>query len=92
MSTTDNSIVLHGASLGAQQQRIYLPMQLMWAQSLCWEDSLGRKTATHFSILVPGKPHGQRSLAVHSMESQRIRHNSAIKQQQQIVPYRSNCI
>jgi len=37
-------------------------MQDTQVQSLGWEDALEKETATHFSIL-PGKSHGQRSLA-----------------------------
>ena len=37
-------------------------MQETWVRSLGWEDPLEKEVATHFSIL-PGKFHGQRSLA-----------------------------
>ena len=35
----------------AQQQRIHLPMQEMWIQSLGGEDPLEKEMATHSSIL-----------------------------------------
>ena len=37
-------------------------MQETWIQSLGWEDALEREMATH-STFLPGKSHGQRSLA-----------------------------
>ena len=52
-------------SLVAQWSRICLPMLGMWVQSLVWEDPLEKGMATHSSIL-PGKFHGQRSLAGYS--------------------------
>ena len=39
------------ASLMAQQYRICLPVQDMWAQSLDQEDSLEKEMATHSIIL-----------------------------------------
>ena len=39
------------ASLGAQWQRIRLPVQEMWVQSLGQEDPLQKEMATHSSIL-----------------------------------------
>ena len=35
----------------AHQQRIQLPMQEMWVQSLGWEDSLEKEMAAHSSFL-----------------------------------------
>ena len=35
----------------AQWQRIHLPLQKTWVQSLGWEDSLEKETATHSNIL-----------------------------------------
>ena len=49
----------------AQWQRICLPMQKTWVQSLGQEDPLEKETATH-SIFLPGEFHGQRSLAGYS--------------------------
>ena len=37
----------------------------MWVQSLGWEDPLEEEMATHSSIL-PGKSHGEKSLAGYS--------------------------
>ena len=39
------------ASQVAQQERIPLPMQETWVQSLGWEDPLEEELATHSSIL-----------------------------------------
>ena len=41
-------------------------MQEMWAQSLGWEDLLGKEMATHSSILA-WEIHGQRSLVGYSL-------------------------
>ena len=49
----------------AQWYRIHLPMQETQVQSLGQEDPLEDKMATHSRIL-PGKPHGERSLVGHS--------------------------
>ena len=38
----------------------------MRARSLGWEDSLEEEMATYSSVLLPGKSHGQRSLAGYS--------------------------
>ena len=56
-----------------------------WVQSLGREDPLEKKMATHSSILLSGKSHGQRSLvSCKSKGSQRVRQDLATKQQQQI--------
>ena len=49
----------------AQWDRIHLPMQETQVQSLGQEDPLEDKMATHSRIL-PGKPHGERSLVGYS--------------------------
>ena len=49
----------------AQWYRIHLPMQETQVQSLGQEDPLEDKMATHSRIL-PGKPHGERSLVGYS--------------------------
>ena len=36
--------------------------QETWVQSLGQEDPLEKEMAIHFSIIVPGKSHGQRTL------------------------------
>ena len=41
-------------------------MQEMWVQSLHQEGPLEEEMATHSSILVPGKSHGQMSLTGYS--------------------------
>ena len=45
-------------------------VQETWVQSLGQEDPLEKKTATH-SVFLPGKSHGQRSLACYSPWSHR---------------------
>ena len=35
----------------------------MHVQFLVWEDALGKEMTIHFSVFLPGKPHGQRRLA-----------------------------
>ena len=62
-----------GASLVARPVKNPPPMQETWARSLGWEDPLKEETATHSSIL-PGKSHGQRSLADY-MKLQRVGHD-----------------
>ena len=49
----------------AQTVKCLLTMQETWVRSLGWEDPLEKEMATHSSIL-PGKSHGQRSLAGYS--------------------------
>ena len=34
-----------------------------WVRSLCWEDHLEKEIGQHISVFLPGKFHGQRSLA-----------------------------
>ena len=41
-------------------------MREAWFQSLCWEDHLEKRMATHSSNLTPGESHGQRGLAGYS--------------------------
>ena len=55
----------------------------MWVQSLGWEDSLEKEMATHSCILVWEILWTEEPGGLQSMESQRVRHNSATKQQQQ---------
>ena len=57
-------------------------MQETWIQSLGQEDPLEKEMATH-SVGVPGKSHGQMSLAGCSPQChKRVRHDLATKQQQ----------
>ena len=52
--------------------KICLPFQEMWVPSLGWEDPLEEEMVTHsYSLFLPGKSHGQRSLAsyIFPMES-----------------------
>ena len=54
-----------GASLMAQMIKKVPAMQETWVQSLGWEEPLEKGMATHSSLL-PGEPHGQRSLVSYS--------------------------
>ena len=56
--------------LGAQLAKNPAAMLETWVQSLHWEDSLEKGTATHSSILAWGIP-----WTVQSVDSQRVRHN-----------------
>ena len=57
--------------------------QEMWIQSLGWEDPFEKEMATHL-LFLPGKMHGQRSLAGYSpWGHKRVRHDFTTKQQQQ---------
>ena len=58
------------ASWVAQQQRIHLPMQEMWIQSLGGEDPLEKEMATHSSILAWEIPWTEKPGGLQSMESQ----------------------
>ena len=46
----------------------------MWVQPLVWEDPWRRKWQPT-PVFLPGRSHGQRSLAGYSMGLQRIRHD-----------------
>ena len=66
-----------GASLVAQWKRIHLPSRKhgfnRWVRKIPW-----RRKWQPTSVLLPGKSHGQRSLAGYSLWScTRVRHNSA---------------
>ena len=64
----------------------------MWVQSLGWEDSLEKEMATHSNILIWEIPWTEESGRLSgAMESQRVRHDLAMKQQQQSVIYPSEC-
>ena len=66
----------------AQWQRIHLPKQEMWVQSLGWEDPLEESMATHSSILAWETPRTEEPGGLQSMGSQRVRHDRATEQQQ----------
>ena len=61
-------------------------MQEMWVRSLGWEDPLEEGMATHSSIL-PGKFHGQRSLAGYSPWGLKELDTAEHKTQQQQTKY-----
>ena len=60
-----------------------LAMQETWVQSLGWEDPLEKAMATHSSTLAWKIPLTEEPVGLQSMESQRVGHNLATKQQQQ---------
>ena len=55
----------------------------MWVQSLGWKESLKEEMATHSSILAWEVPWTEEPGGLESMESQRVEHALATKQQQQ---------
>ena len=52
-------------------------MQETWVQSLCWEDLLENKMATHSSILAWEIPRTEETGGLLSMGSQRVRYDGA---------------
>ena len=56
-------------------------MEETWVQFLGWEDPLEKEIATHSSILAWEIPWTEESGGLWSMESKRIKHNLATKQQ-----------
>ena len=60
-----------------QWERICLPMQVMFVQSLGWEDSLEVEMAAHSSILAWKMPWTEESGRLQSMGSQRVAHNGS---------------
>ena len=59
-------------------------MQEIWVRSLGWEDPLEEEMATHSSILSWKIPWTEESGGLQSMGSQRVGHDLAAKQQQQM--------
>ena len=59
-------------------------MQDTWVRSVGWEDPLEEEMATHSSTLARKIPWTEESGGLQSMESQRVGHDSATKQQQQM--------
>ena len=57
-------------------------MQEAWVLSLSQEDPLEREIATHSSILAWKIPWTEESGRLQAMESQRVKHDLAAKQQQ----------
>ena len=64
------------ASLVAQTVKNPPAMRETWVQSLGWEDSLEKGTATHSSILAWRIPLTEDPGRLQSMGSQRVRHDS----------------
>ena len=60
-------------------------MQEMQVQSLSCEDPLEKEMATHSSILAWEIPWIEEPGGLQSMESQRVRHSLATKQQQHVI-------
>ena len=50
-------------------------LQKMWVQSLSWEDAPEEEMATHSNILAREIPRTEELGRLHSMGSQRVRHN-----------------
>ena len=61
--------VVDGAAPVAQQERVHLPVQEMWPQSLGGEDPLEEGTATHSRVLAWRLPRA----AVHGVAESRTR-------------------
>ena len=59
-------------------------MQEIWVRSLGWEDPLEEEMATHSSILSWKIPWTEESGGLQSTGSQRVGHDLATKQQQQM--------
>ena len=55
--------------------------QKTWVESLGWEDPLEEEVATHSRILAWEIPWTEEPGGLKSMQSQRVRHDSATKQQ-----------
>ena len=76
-------VTVEGVSLAAQWEGIQLPMQEIWVRPLGYKDPVGKVLAPT-PVLLPGKSHGQRSLAGYSPRGhKRVGHNLVTKQQQQ---------
>ena len=60
-------------------------MQEIWVQSLSWEDPLEKEMATHSSIPTWEIPWTEEPGGLHSMGLQRVQHDLATKQQQQVL-------
>ena len=65
--------------------RVCMPMQEMWVQSLVQKDPLEKEMATHSSILAWEIPWTEEPGGLQSLESQRVRHRLATKQQQHVI-------
>ena len=72
------------ASLVAQLVKIPPTMQEIWVWFLSWKDLLEKKTTTHSSILSLEISWIEESGGLQSMGLQRVVHNLATQQQQQM--------
>jgi len=63
---------VYWASQAAQWLRICLPVQVMWIQSLGWEDPLEEGMATHSGVLAWRKSRMEEPGGLQSTGSQRI--------------------
>ena len=68
---------IKGASLMAQWQKIHLPKQEAYIQSLDQKDPLEKEMATHSSILAWKNPSTEELGGLQSMRSQKVRHGWA---------------
>ena len=57
-------------------------MQEMWVQTLGWEDPLGKRMATHSSVLAWETPRTEEPGGLKSLGSQRVGHTLVTKEQQ----------
>ena len=73
------------ACLVAQMIKNLPAMWETWVQSLGQEDPLGKEMATHSSILACETPWTEEPGGLQSMGLQRVRHNLAVRQQQQSI-------
>ena len=67
---------LFGASLIAQLVNNLLTMQETWVRFLGQEDPMEKEMATHSSVLAWRSPWTEESGGLHSLGSQRVRHDS----------------
>ena len=67
---------LFGASLIAQLVNNLLAMQETWVRFLGQEDPMEKEMATHSSVLAWRSPWTEESGGLHSLGSQRVRHDS----------------
>ena len=67
---------LFGASLIAQLVNNLLAMQETWVRFLGQEDPMEKEMATHSSVLTWRSPWTEEPGGLHSLGSQRVRHDS----------------
>jgi len=68
-------ILYYGFPGGSVVKKIHLPMQEMHVRSLSQEDPLEKEMGTNSSILAWKIPWTEEPGRLHSMQSQKVRHN-----------------